>query len=172
MSKSQVKKVLQSMEKEDVISFFLELYDAKKEAKEYIEYIINPNEEEQFEKAKKIIENEYYPSKGEPKERLSVAKKAISDFSVLKPSPVLKAELLIFLVECGCQYTYDYGDMNESFYTAMENNFRRALEFMKDTDLLERFRENAESCVEWSSVCGYGFADDIKSLFAEYYEAD
>ncbi len=104
-----------------------------------------------------------------PKERLSVAKKAISDFSKLKPSPELKAELMIFLVECGCRYTNEYGDITESFYTGMENNFNRALKFMKKHGLLERFRLNAERCVKWSSPCGYGFADTIEYMFDEYY---
>jgi hypothetical protein len=29
-----------------------------------LDYVVNPNEKEQFAKAKKIIENEYFPTKG------------------------------------------------------------------------------------------------------------
>lgn len=169
MAKSDLKKLLQTMDKAELITLILELYGAKKEFKEYLDYYVNPNEKEQFQKAKKIIEKEYFPEKGWPKERLSVAKKAISDFSKLKPSPELEAELMIFLVECGCRYTNDYGDMSESFYTGMENNFSRALKFMKKHELLKRFRSNAERCVEWSSYCGYGFSDSMAFLFDEYY---
>ncbi len=169
MSKLQLKKMLQSMDKPEIISLILEMYDTKKEIKEYLDYIVNPNEKEQFAKAKKVIENEYFPAKGWPKERLSIAKKAISDFSKLKPSPELEAELLIFLVECGCRYTHEYGDISETFYIGMENNFRKALKFMEKNGLLERFRPNAERCVKWSSPCGYGFANEIESMFYEYY---
>lgn len=169
MSKLQLKKMLQSMDKSEVISLVLEMYDTKKEIKEYLNYVVSPNEKEQFLKAKKIIEDEYFPAKGWPKERLSVAKKAISDFSKLKPSPELEGELLIFLVECGCRYTFEYGDITEAFYIGMENNFRKALMFLKKNELLERFKPNAENCVKWSSSCGYGFADEIESTFYEYY---
>jgi hypothetical protein len=120
-------------------------------------------------KAKHIIENEYFPEKGEPKNRLIVAKKAISDFSKLKPSPEHEAELLIFLVENGCQFTYDYGDMWEGFYDSMVKNFEIALKFMQKHNLLEKFQPNAERCVKWASPCGYGFADEIDDLFCEYY---
>ena len=158
------------MDKSEVISLILEMYDIKKEIKEYLDYITNPNEKEQFEKAKQIIENEYFPIKGLPKERLSIAKKAISDFSKLKPSPELEAELMIFLVECGCQFTHAYGDINEPFYISMEKNFERALKFIEKHGLLEKFRPNAERCLEWSSDCGWGFADGIADTFYEYYQ--
>lgn len=88
-------------------------------------HITNPNEIGQFAKVKQIIENEYFPEKGLPKERLSVAKKAISDFSKLKLSLELEAQLMIFLVECGCQFTHEYGDINEAFYISMEKSFER-----------------------------------------------
>lgn len=169
MSKMGLKKLLQTMDKGEIISLILEMYEAKKEIRSYLDYYVNPNEPEQFRKAKRIIENEYFPAKGLPKERLSVAKKAISDFSSLKSSPELEAELLIFLVECGCRFTNEYGDMSEAFYTGMENNLRRALQFMKKHGLLERFRPNVERCVRWASPCGYGFADEVRSLFSDYY---
>lgn len=169
MGKLELKKLLQSMDKEGLISLILEMYGTKKEMAEYLDYYVSPNEKEQFIKAKKIVENEYFPAKGWAKERLSVAKKAISDFSKLKPSPELEAELMIFLVECGCRYTNDYGDMSEAFYTGMENNFSRALKFIEKHGLLERFRPNAERCVQWSSSCGYGFEDAMGSIFDEYY---
>ena len=169
MSKLQLKKMLQSIDKSEVISLVLEMYDTKKEIKEYLDYVTNPNEKGQFEKAKQTIENEYFPEKGLPKERLSVAKKAISDFSKLKPSPELEAELMIFLVECGCRFTHEYGDINEAFYISIEKNFDRTLKFIEKHGLLAKFRPNAERCLEWSSDCGWGFADGIADVFYEYY---
>lgn len=96
MSKTQLKKHLESLDKSKLITMILDLYDSRKEVKEYFEYQLNPNEEASFLKYKQIIEDEYYPERGEPKTRLTVAKKAIADFSKLKPSPVFQAELLIF----------------------------------------------------------------------------
>ena len=157
------------MDKSEIITLVLEMYDAKKEIKGYLDYMANPNEKEQFAKAKQIVMNEYFPAKRYPKTRLAVAKKAISDFSKLKPLPELEAELMIFLVECGCRFTNEYGDIGENFYIGMENNFEKALKFMKRHGLLEKFRANAEQCIEWSSVCGYGFADAIDSIFDDYY---
>jgi hypothetical protein len=146
------------------------MYDGKKEIKEYMDYYTNPDEKKMFHKYKKIIDNEYSLTAYNPKTRLSVAKKAISDFSRLKPSPMLEAELMMFLVECGCRYTYNYGDIWDGFYDSMVNNFARALKYINKHGLLSEFRINAKNCVKWASPCGYKFADKISDLFYEYYE--
>lgn len=78
---------------------------------------------------------------------------------------------MIFLVECGCEFTYNYGDMWEGFYDGIYNNFVRALKFMEKNGLLEMFRPNVGRCVKWASPCCYGFADDIASAFYEYYSS-
>lgn len=43
MSKAKLKKHLQSLPKERVIEIMLELYDARKEAKEYLEFYLAPD---------------------------------------------------------------------------------------------------------------------------------
>ena len=44
MSKIALKKYLGTLEKSEVIDVVLDLYDARKEAKEYLEYFLNPDE--------------------------------------------------------------------------------------------------------------------------------
>ena len=96
MTKKELKKYLNCLNEKELIKIILDTYSNNKDAKEYLDYIVNPNEEEQFLKAKKIIEEEYFPEKTfPPKSRLSVAKRAIKDFSRLNPSPEREAELLI-----------------------------------------------------------------------------
>ena len=43
MSKAQLKKHLLKLTQEEVIDVILELYDARKEAKEYLDFYMNPN---------------------------------------------------------------------------------------------------------------------------------
>ncbi|MFR9165112.1 MAG: DUF6155 family protein [Dysgonomonas sp.] len=70
MSKLQLKRLLNSMDKSEIISFVLEMYDNKKEIKEYLDYYVSPNEKEKFEKYKKIIQAEYSLTTHIPKTRL------------------------------------------------------------------------------------------------------
>lgn len=63
MSKTTVKKTLIAMSKEEIIDMVLAMYDARKEAKEYLEFYTNPDEDGKLEEYKKIITEEFYPSK-------------------------------------------------------------------------------------------------------------
>lgn len=65
MSKSTIKKLLQSMTKEDIIEMVLELYSARKEAKEYLEFYASPDEKGKLEEYKSIIREEFYPKNEE-----------------------------------------------------------------------------------------------------------
>jgi len=128
MSKAALKKHLLSFTNEQMIDTVLEMYDNIKPAKDYLEYILNPNEQELFEKYKAIIVKEFYPT-GKytgAKTRFSVAKKAIADFRTMKPSPELLGELMLTLPEMACKFTYDYGDMSEQYYESAGTNFEKA----------------------------------------------
>lgn len=65
MSKTTIKKLLQSMTKAEIIEVVLELYSARKEAKEYLEYYACPDENEKLEEYKSIIREEFFPRDGE-----------------------------------------------------------------------------------------------------------
>lgn len=59
MSKAKLRRFLLAHTKEQVIDIMLELYDAKKEAKEYLEFYLSPNYDAELEKCKKLIRNEF-----------------------------------------------------------------------------------------------------------------
>ena len=171
MSKATIKKLLKSMPKEDIISMVLEMYDARKEAKEYLEFFANPDEDAELEKYKKIIVEEFYPAKARqnPKLRFSECRKAVSDFRKLKPSADKLADLMVCYVETACQFTYEFGDMWEQYYCSVETNFDKTLEFLSKNNLLEQFKPRLQKCVEWASGCGWGFADIIADIYFDYF---
>ena len=101
-----------SMDKSEIIKMVLELYSARKEAKEYLDFYAEPNEGQKLEEYKHIIREEFYPSRNrEPKTRFSVCRKALSDFKKLKPSEDSVAELMVFYMENACQFTYGSNSM-------------------------------------------------------------
>ena len=62
MSKAKLKKYLQTLSKEQVIEVMLELYDARKEAKDYLEFYLTPDSNAELEKCKKAIRQEFFPN--------------------------------------------------------------------------------------------------------------
>ena len=172
MSKLQLKKELQKLTKEQLIEQIIELYDMYKPVKEYYKIYLNPdNIQELFEKHKAIIVQEFYPSNKSrnPKLRFSVAKKAIADFSVIKPPPKLIADLMVTLAETACRFAYESSDLWEQFYDSTANNFERALKYLQKEKLLDDFKLRCEKCLKCTVHCGYGFSDAMDGVFDEYY---
>lgn len=173
MSKIKLKKELQKLTKEQIVEQILDLYDKNKAVKEFYDFYLNPNpkrESDLAEKYKKLIRKEFdveNPMRAGLK--FSIAKRAISDFKALQPSAEALADVMLYLPECACEFTYNYGDMTEQFYNSAYNNWATALKFIDEHNLLDMFQHRAEQCVKWASPCGYGFADDIYAVYYEHY---
>lgn len=170
MSKSTLKKHLQSLTKEQVIEVISEAYSDSKAIQEYFDFYLKPDDKGKAKRYKAIIEKEFgVKNPMSAGLKFSVAKKAISDFASLNPSPEALADVMLTLPEAACLFTYEYGDMSESFYNATVNNFSRALAFMQKHGLLNDFKLRCTDCVKYASPCGYGFADEIAQLYYDYY---
>jgi hypothetical protein len=171
MSKPKLKKELQQLTKEQLIEQILDLYDKNKAVKEFYDFYLNPgNEKELAEKYKKLIIKEFEVARPERSGlKCSVAKRTIAGFRDLQSSPEVLADVMLTLTECACEFTYTYGDMEESFYNGAYNNFLAALKFLHKHNILDDFKLRALDCVKWASVFGYGFADDITQVFYDFY---
>lgn len=168
MSKSTIKNLLQSMTKAEIIEMVLELYSARKEAKEYLEFYACPDEKGKLEEYKSIIREEFYPKRRrEPQTRFSVCRKAVADFKKLKPSADALAELMVSYMEWATQFTYDYGDMWEQYYDSVESNFDKTVKHIAANGLWEKYDKRLLQCVKWSDGNGYGFADAVADMYEE-----
>ena len=58
MSKAALKKELNTFTGEELVKVVLDVYDASKEAKQFLEYFLNPDPEALFEKKCALIEYE------------------------------------------------------------------------------------------------------------------
>lgn len=168
MSKSQVKKLLAGMSKEEVINVVMELYDARKEARDYLDYYTNPDEKNELEKFKKIVLKEFDEDfSRNPQCRFSVCRKALSDFKKLAPSEETLAEAMVFYVERICEFSFNAGDLWEQYYDSAASNFRSMLKFLIKNNLLDAMMPRVVQIMAWCWPCGYGFHDEIDECFYE-----
>ena len=168
MSKSQVKKMLTGMGKEEVINVVMELYDARKVAREYLDYFANPNESNELEKFKRIVLKEFDDDgKHNTQCRFSVCRKAQSDFKKLSPSVDTLAEAMVFYIERVYEFSFCAGDLWEQYYDSAISNFRSTLKFLTKNGLLESMMPRIVQIMAWSWPCGYGFHDVTGGTFCE-----
>lgn len=170
MSKAEVKKYLNTLDKKEIIEVVMDLYDARKESKEYLDYFVHPDEKAKLKEYKAIILNEFFPKRGDGKCRFSVCKKAISDFKKLHPSPEYQADLMLYLVEQACIAADSWGDMWESFYDSTENNFEAVMKFMAKNDLICKFKPRIKALLKNTESSGYGFCDAMPDIYYSYVD--
>lgn len=164
-----LKSHLCSLTKDQLVNHILELCRKYPAVKEYYDFYLYPNETTMLEKYRKVVINEFFPHRGEARTRFSVAKKAISGFRALGPSPGHLADLMLCLPEAATQFTHDFGDMWEQYYISTANNFKAALIYLEREGLLDQFRDRTRVCVDLASHCGWSFGDEMNDIYYEYY---
>ena len=113
-------------------------------------------------KQKEIIKISY------EKARLSVAKKSISEFTKLSNDKEQIAEIMLYYVEMGVEFTNNYGDIDESFYSSMEGMFEQVVIFLVKEKLENMFVDRCYNVVEDRNGIGWGFHDGLSEIFHGY----
>ncbi len=166
---TQLKKILDQKTKKELISDISDLCKKFPQVKEY--YKANCFDSiDVFRKYANIIENEFVDgkTKGFPKARISVANKAIQDFTKITADPLLLGDLMLTYVEIISKFSSDFGVEDEKYYTAPENMFEKALKLLKTNELLPKFEKRAYRIVE--NACeAWGHFDSLQELFEEFY---
>jgi hypothetical protein len=169
MGLADIKKELKKLDKDKLIYLIADLYKKNETVREFFDFYVNPNEKELFTKYRNKVKEAFYPKRGF-NYSLKDGKKAISEFKKLEPSNDWLADLMLFYVETGVQFTNDYGDINEAFYTSLENTYEAALELMHKEGLLEKFADRAAKVVKDTENIGWGFHDYLSSVHWDFYE--
>lgn len=169
MGLKELKSQLNKHSKAELVKHISELYKKFKPVKEYFDFYLNPDEAEILEKYKAKVRLGFYPKSGFDI-KLSIARSAINEFKKLGTSKEALADLLLYYVECGIELTNEFGDIDENFYTSLENTFDSALKQMNEEEILNKFEARAHRIVENTLNIGWGFHDYLSHLYYTYYK--
>ncbi len=101
MSKAKLKKALGGLEKEQLIETMLELYDARKDAKDWLEFWLDPDPKKACEKAKAAVHRVFYAGTDNVRRRPSLTNlnKIVKDFITVCYDRDEVADFLIYVAE-------------------------------------------------------------------------
>jgi hypothetical protein len=168
----QLKQHLKNKSVDELVKEIGELYKKFPDVQDYYKNTLTESgKTEVVRKYNKIIKNEFFPERGMGRLNLAVARKAVNDFKKISTSSFDIANIMIFYVENGVEFTNEYGDINESFYSSIECMFESALKYIRVTEQEEEFYTCCEKIVNDTSGIGWGFHDTLSDLFAEYFES-
>jgi hypothetical protein len=169
MSKQTLKQELESFDKKKLIELICDLYNKNKSVKEYLDYYVNPNEQETLKLYKARVREAFYPIRGFNL-KLAVGKKAISDFRKLKPSMDSLIDLMLYYVENGVEYTNEFGDIDEGFYSSLEIVFKNSLKLIDKGGLKAQYKSRVLEILQQSEEIGWGFPDILLDFYYGIYE--
>jgi hypothetical protein len=171
MGLGEVKNELKKLDKNKLIDLISDLYKKNKSVQEYLDFYVKPDEKVLLSKYRNLVYEAFYPKHGYSI-KLSEGKKAISDFKKLGASTDLVADLMLFYVETGTEYTKCFGDIDEAYYSSIEGMYARVLEMMSRENLLDRFASRAREVYFNSQNIGWGFTDTMAEIYCQFYPDD
>lgn len=169
MGLREIKAELTKLDKDSLIKHISELYKKYKPVKEYFDFYINPDEEEVLAVYKAKVREGFYPKRGYNL-KLSMSRKAINDLKKLGVSTECLADVMLYFVECGVEFTNEFGDIDDNFYTSVENTFEKAIELINQSGVLDKYKERATKVVNDTAGIGWGFHDYLADVYYEYYK--
>jgi hypothetical protein len=167
---SKISRYLESLTAKELIGEIKKLHKLFPDVREYYQVQFQDNgEEELLEKYKEIIRDEFLPNRGWGDAKLSVARKAVNDFIKLSRNNLNTADIMTYYVEIGVKYTSAYGDINEPFYASMERMYEKAAEYTIEHNLEYEFISRFKKIVEDTDGTGWGFYDNLREMFLEFF---
>lgn len=165
-----VKAVLSEKEESELLKLVADLYSLSADNKSFIHsrYSIGGKSLEPY---RGIISESLYPDvyKNKPI-RLSVGKKAISDYFKATKDKIGQLELMVHYLETGNQFTVDFGDIDEQFYSSLESMFDYILSVLikQPSKVQEQYLSRLEDVVVSARNIGWGYYDYISDVFEEF----
>lgn len=95
--------------------------------------------------------------------------KAVSEFKKFTKSQNDIADIMMFYVENGVDFTCDYGDIDERFYNSMEFMFESTLKFIQKHNLGKDFHARCKKIIDDTEGVGWGFHDQLGYLYNFYF---
>jgi hypothetical protein len=168
-----VKQYLDTRSREQLITEIVDLFSKIGSVKDYYQSKLNLGySAEVSEKYKSIIKHEFFPARGFGRAQLSVARKAVSDYKKVSTSKYGVADIMLYYVEMGVQFTNTYGDIDEPFYNSMESMYERAVKYIVQHKMQVQFEERCRKIVNDTSGIGWGFHDELGYIYEENFKEE
>lgn len=167
---TQLKAVLSQQKPAEVLKLVADLYRFSKDNRAFIESRLL-SDTANLEHYKKIISAALYPDvyKNRPV-RLSVGKKAISDYRKASNDSAGTLELMMYYLEQGNAFTANFGDIDAPFYNSLCSMLDRilaALEHQTST-VQDQYIPRLEEVVARSSNIGWGYHDYLSDQVGQF----
>jgi hypothetical protein len=173
LSITELKNQLKQLPPEEITKLLVESYKISDKVKLLLNATIKGDASIAglIETLKKKIKNEILPEKGIGRFRVSVVKKAVSEFKVVCKDTRMILDLMLYVVEICVEHIAEYDDLFEDMVDYIDETYAKIVQIINkknDLELFEYFKARLFAIVDDTKHAGcWGIHDS----FAEtYYE--
>lgn len=171
MSKTSLKKELTGYSKEQLIEVVLDLYESRKEVKEYFNFFLKPDSKKLFEKYQKAVDKEFARSKwGRSKARISVIKKLIKEFESFHPDTEYKDMLYRVIIRLALQYEH-HNNFSDTLYNGIDYIVGNYLAFADRNEALDTALNYINSLIRYGMPGSRYFKNKMAEVCQAYIES-
>lgn len=167
----EIRSVLTEASHKNLLSLVGDLYALRKENQDFLHarFFKDGNTLVPYKKAIEECISPAEPWKHPVK--LSLARKAISDYRKAVGDPEGLAELMLFYAECGVSFTLEFGDIDEPFYNSVERVFSDGLKTLKrcGPDIAGKLLPRFVDAVQSTDGMGWGFHDGLLDALETHF---
>lgn len=160
MSKSKLKKELAGMTQDQVADLMIQVYEASKEAKAWLDFYLNPDIEALSEKYRKQIHLKCYGRSGRARRpKMRDCNQLVNSFSRIVQDPAPVSDLMLYFMEEITGVAAMKGKAGETYIKTLTRQFRKTLEFLQSSGLLEYSMPRIRKIIGIAKLCGRQLAD-------------
>ena len=164
----KAKQELLKLEKSKLVALIGELYHKNNSVRTYLDLLGNPDFNLLHLKHKRIVKRAFDAMK-HTRPDLKAAKKSIADYKKLGAPSEYLADLMLYYVECGVEFTVNFGDIDEPFYSSIEKIFDKFLAYAYKEEILDSYKARSRKVVQDTEDIGWGFHDQLAGSYYDYY---
>lgn len=171
MSKAQLKKYIQELDRAHLEEFVLDIYSDVKPAKEYLDFFLNPDVNKVVEKTQRAIYSKVYRPSGEPLGRLKFSKinDIMKDFANKVRDPYIVADMMVYLLTLLCEFGLRHSH-GEAFVRSLVANFGRFSKWLVSSGLENEYKEKMNSMIAKTHKIGWGCTDWVYATIDPCFE--
>lgn len=163
---TELKKYLNIKSDKELVNEIVDLFKLSSKVKEYYNLKVNPeNEQEMLKDYKNIVQEQFFPSRGNSVLNYKILRDAIYNFEKLSTKPENIADLMLTYVENGVEYTNTYGDIDETFYNNIARMYNKTVQYIIENNLEDKYQERCQETMEMSGDIGWGFGIEMEDIY-------
>ena len=170
MSKTQRKKYIAGLKAEEVGEILLQVYESSKEAKGWLDFYLNPDIDALSEKYRKQIHLKCYGRSGRARRpKMRDCNQLIKTFSQIVQDPTPVGDLMLYFMEEITKVASAKGRYSESYFRTLTGQFRKTVEYLESTSLLEYNMPRLRKIIGLAERCSRFLAHDYEEVMNSEY---